>query len=167
MSRGQAGPFLLKAWGPAPCPQLSHTQWQAPLRAQGGKPLSEGSAGLDWRVGFLMKRGVDDGVARGERKQHSRSASPNLFATRDVFPGRQLFHGWWWGWAQGGRGGFRDDSSALPVLCPLLLWHRLHLRSAGVRSRRWGTPAVDNPIGQRFSPQYFWPGPVLDGPGAL
>ena len=42
-----------------------------------------------------------------------------------------------WTWA---GGWCPDDSSTLPLLCTLflLLLHQLHLRSSGLRSRRWG-----------------------------
>ena len=48
-----------------------------------------------------------------------------------------------------GRGGwFRDDSSALHLLCTLflLLLHQLHLRSSGIRSSGLGTPALDHKV---------------------
>ena len=38
-------------------------------------------------------------------------------------------------------GQFRDDSSTLHSLCTLLLAHRHHLRSLGIRAQRLGTPA--------------------------
>ena len=52
----------------------------------------------------------------------SRAAVPNPSGTRDQFRGRQFFHG-------GGRERFRDDPSALHLLCTLflLLSHQLHL----------------------------------------
>ena len=42
-------------------------------------------------------------------------------------------------------GWFRDDSSALHLLCTLflLLLHRFHFRSSGIRSPEVGTPALD------------------------
>ena len=44
----------------------------------------------------------------------------------------------------GGWGCFGDDLRALHVLCTLflLLLHKLHLRSSGIRSQRLGTPAL-------------------------
>ena len=56
-------------------------------------------------------------------------------------------------------GWFQDDSSALHLLCTLLieiinllliiiinllLLHQLHLRSSGIRSQRLGTPVIEN-----------------------
>ena len=72
----------------------------------------------------------------------SRTAIPNLFGTRDQFCGRQFFH-------EPGRGGwFQDDLSTLlsvHVLYTffLLLLHRLHLKSSGIRSQRLGTPSLE------------------------
>ena len=45
-----------------------------------------------------------------------------------------------------GKGWFQDDSSSLHLLCTLflLLLHTLHPRSSGIRSRRLGTPAVED-----------------------
>ena len=64
----------------------------------------------------------------------------NLFGTKDWFYGRHFFHGpcwecWFW-----------DDSRALHLLCTLflLLLHRPHLRSPGIRSQRLGTPVLRN-----------------------
>ena len=53
--------------------------------------------------------------------------------------------------SRGGVGMVRDDSSALHLLCTLflLLLHELHIRSAGSRSWRLGTPA----LGQSLLPQ--------------
>ena len=44
------------------------------------------------------------------------------------------------------RGWFQDDLIPLHLLCTLflLLLHQLHLRSSGIRSRRLGTPSLDN-----------------------
>ena len=72
------------------------------------------------------------------RIDESSAAVLNVFSTKDQFPGRQFFHAW-----RRGRGGW-DDSSALPLLYTLflLLLHRLHLRSSGIRSQSLGTPAV-------------------------
>ena len=69
----------------------------------------------------------------------SRAAVPNLFGTRDHFHGRQFFQG------PGVGGWFWDDSSALHLLCTLLLLllHQLHLRSSGIRSWGLGTPALE------------------------
>ena len=79
---------------------------------------------------------------------------PNLFGTRDRFPGRQCFHGLGVGmW-------FQDDSSALHLLCTLfLLLHQLHLRSSGIRSRRLGTPVLrgDLSLFDAFIICYFSP----------
>ena len=79
---------------------------------------------------------------------------PNLFGTRDRFPGRQCFHGLGVGmW-------FQDDSSALHLLCTLflLLLHQLHLRSSGIRSWRLGTPAISMHVSSFSSlPPLFQP----------
>lgn len=110
MSEGTSRALPAESLGPSFPSRLSHTQWLAPLRAQGGKPLKRGVRALTGS-GFLDGR-VNDGVARGERKQHSRSASPT-FLSPFCFPGRQLFHGWQWGWALGWEGGFQDDSKCI------------------------------------------------------
>ena len=44
-----------------------------------------------------------------------------------------------------GEGWFQDDSSALHLLCTLLLFHQLHLRPSGIRSQRLWTPALEGP----------------------
>ena len=63
--------------------------------------------------------------------------SPNLFGTKDQFCGRQFFHG------PGVGGRFWEDSSTLISLCIsfILLLHKPHLRSSGIRSQRLGTSA--------------------------
>ena len=62
---------------------------------------------------------------------------PNLFGTRDLFPGSQCFHGLGVGmW-------FQDESSALHLLYTFfLLLHQLHFRSPGIRFWKLGTPVV-------------------------
>ena len=50
-----------------------------------------------------------------ESTVQSASAVPDPFGTRDRFPGRQFSHG------PGEGGWFRDDSSALHLLCILFL----------------------------------------------
>ena len=52
------------------------------------------------------------------------------FRTKDQFRGRPLFHG------VGPGGGFREDASALHLLCTLLLLlpYQLHLRLSDIRS---------------------------------
>ena len=66
-----------------------------------------------------------------------RPAVPNLFGPRDGFRGRQFFQGPEW------VGLFRDDSSALHLLCTLfLLWlFQLHCRWSSIRLWRLGIPA--------------------------
>ena len=64
--------------------------------------------------------------------------APYIFGSREPFYGRQFFQ-------RQGRGWFQDDSSSLRLLCTLfllLLLHQLHLKSSGIRSRRWGTPGL-------------------------
>ena len=46
-------------------------------------------------------------------------------------------------WTLAGRW-FQDDSNALHLLCMLLLFHQLHLRSSGIRSWRLETPGLDD-----------------------
>ena len=65
----------------------------------------------------------------------SKTVAPNPFGTRDWFHRRQFF----FGWGMGKGTCFRDDSSALHLLCTLLLLYLLHLRSSGIRSQRVGT----------------------------
>ena len=66
-----------------------------------------------------------------------RAMVPSLLGNRDHFYRREFFCGWRGGW-------FRDDSSALHLLCTsfLFLLHQLHLRSSGIKSWRLGTPAL-------------------------
>ena len=70
-------------------------------------------------------------------------AIPNFFGNGDRFRGRQLFHR-----LRVGCGWFRDDSSALHLLCTLFLLqlHQLHLRSSGIRSPRLGTPGLNHKL---------------------
>ena len=77
-----------------------------------------------------------DSISRQCPELNHRTVLPNLFGTRDPFHGRQFFHG------LGGKGWFRDDSSALHLFCTLflLLLHQIHLRSSGIRTGRLGTP---------------------------
>lgn len=51
--------------------------------------------------------------------------------------------------SKGWEGGcwFQDDSSALHLLCILLLFHQLHLRPSGIRSQRLWTLALEGPKG--------------------
>ena len=71
-----------------------------------------------------------------------KQAVPNLFGTRDQFLvdnfSMNLLGVWFW-----------DDSSALHLLCSLflLLFYQLHLRSAGIRSWRLGTPDLSSLFG--------------------
>ena len=64
----------------------------------------------------------------------------NLFGTRNRFCGRQFSHG------PGVGEWFRDDSSALNLLCTslLLLLHQLHLRLSSVRCQRLRTPGLEH-----------------------
>ena len=57
------------------------------------------------------------------------SVAPNLFGTRDWFPGSQFFQG------LQKEGWFLDDSSALHLLCTLFifLFHEVYLRSSSIR----------------------------------
>ena len=66
-----------------------------------------------------------------------RAMVPSLLGNRDHFYRREFFCGWRGGW-------FRDDSSALHLLCTffLLLLYQLHLRSSGIKSQRLGTSAL-------------------------
>ena len=81
---------------------------------------------------------------------------PNLFGPRDLFSGRQFFHGpgmWRWFW---------NDSSALHLLCTLflLLLHQVHLKSSGIRSWMLGTLslALQNVtvFGERILRRWMW-----------
>ena len=45
------------------------------------------------------------------------------------------------------EGWFQDNSSALHLLCTLLLFHQLHLRPSGIRSQRLRTPALEGSKG--------------------
>ena len=67
---------------------------------------------------------------------------PVLWKTLTLFPGTGMEDGW-----------PQDDSSALHVLCILLLslLHQLHLRSSNIRSRRPGTPVLVHGIEQQKS----------------
>ena len=64
---------------------------------------------------------------------------PTFLAPGSGFVEGQFFH------RLGLRRWFRDDSSALHLLCTLclLLLHQLHLVSSGIRSRRLGIPALE------------------------
>ena len=131
-------------------PRKSHIPWAViPLRG----------AYLDWSVSWKwLPREKFHPLMFHIFAGTSRSAIPNLFGTRDQFHRRQFFHG------QREGEWFRDDSSALHLLCTLflLLLCQLHLASSGIGSRRWGPPA----LGDCHSRKYwlmkvgaldFWP----------
>ena len=72
--------------------------------------------------------------------------SPTFFGTRIQFRGRQFFHrlevGKWFG----------DDSSLLQLLCTFsIIIKSVSLRSSGIRSRRFPTPASEK------AAPWFWP----------
>ena len=70
----------------------------------------------------------------GETEAGQSPVVVQLFPTRDLFHGRQFFHGL-------GRGGwFGNDSSALHLLCTLLLslLCQLHLNHQTLDPRGWG-----------------------------
>ena len=77
------------------------------------------------------------------------AAVPNLFGTRDRFHGRQFFHGP--GWRQGALSGQFKHIHLLWTLF-LLLLHKLHLRSSGIRSQRLESCAIDNDAPSQKSP---------------
>ena len=58
----------------------------------------------------------------------------------------------------GGRCWFRDDSSALHLLCTLflLLLHQLHLRLSGIRSQYLGIPSLYFHLWFINLPEHFW-----------
>ena len=70
------------------------------------------------------------------------SSGPQHFWHQGVVLWKTVFPEMGWEW----REWFRDDSSALHLLCTLFwsLWHQLHLRSSGIRSQRLVTPALGN-----------------------
>ena len=80
-----------------------------------------------------------------------RAVVTNPFDTQDEFCGRQFFHrlvglvG-----VRVGVGWLQDNSSSLCLLHTLflLLLCHLHLKSAGIRSWRLGTPGVENGLDQ-------------------
>lgn len=87
---------------------------------------------------------LESGGTDTENHGSFRAVALNLFGTKGgFFGGRQFFP-----WMVGGREGwFRENSTALHLLCTLfpLLLHQVPLRSSGIRSGRWGTPALQLP----------------------
>ena len=74
------------------------------------------------------------------------SSDPQPFSYQRAVSWRTIF-----AWTEV-RGVFRDESSTLLLLCTLflLLLHRLHLRSSGIRHGRLGIPATEYlPVLQR------------------
>ena len=92
-----------------------------------------------------------------------RAAVPYLYGTGDQLSWKTTFP-WTEGWD---RRWFRNDSSALLLLCSLflllILLHQLHLRLLGIRSQRFGTPDLGSnwiilenlPISRSFFLNYY------------
>ena len=61
--------------------------------------------------------------------------APGMVACKTFFP--RMGRGWAW---------FRDDSSAVHLLCILFLlfFHQLHVRSSGIRSQRSELPGLEH-----------------------
>ena len=76
----------------------------------------------------------------------SNTVISNLFGARDQLCGRQVFP------ALRSGGWFQGDSSAVHLLCTLLLLllYQPHLRSSGIRSQRLETPAIIRSIFHLF-----------------
>ena len=66
---------------------------------------------------------------------------PNFLAPETGFMEDKFSKGW------EGECWFQDDSSALHLLCILLLFHQLYLRPSGIRSQSLRTLALEGPKG--------------------